>query len=365
MKHDVVGRNPGVGQSPLIESLTQVLEHLSDEAETIDRAGVTREHIAALSAGGFFLATAPSRLGGSGASAVEIRESVELLAAASGSVWFVATQHRAPAEAAAATTNQAVADEWAQPLASGDALGAVSFAHLRRSGLPQVRATAEGDGWRFDGRLDWVTSWGLADVLLLMAETRDGHVVQAMLPAKKTRGLVITGGLPLAAMSGTSTVSAEVKALRVDPERVACVIDKPTWAAEDSQRTANASPAVFGLLRATLSELEEIGQYRGAPEAVSLAHRWAARAREIRSRAYALIDAVAPDERMQDRVLLRAESLHLAQEATAALVVAHGGKAMLSTSSAQRWAREALFYLIQAQTLPLRQNLLALYNRPD
>jgi len=122
---------------------------------------------------------------------------------------------------------------------------------------------------------------------------------------------------------------------------------------------------VFGVLRATLTSLERVGQLRGAPEAVSLAHRWSRRTREIRSRAYALIDGVPPTQRMQDRVLLRAEALHLAQQAASALVAVSGGKAMLLTSPPQRWAREALFYLVQAQTLPLRQNLLALYNRPD
>jgi len=38
---------------------------------------------------------------------------------------------------------------------------------------------------------------------------------------------------------------------------------------------------------------------------------------------------------------------------------------MALDSAAQRWAREALFLLVQAQTLPLRQNLLALYGRFD
>ena len=293
------------------------------------------------------------------------RELNELLAAASGALWFVTTQHRSPAEVAASTTNPAVRDQWAQSLSTGEALGAVSFAHLRRPGFPAVRATQEGDGWRVEGRLDWVTSWGLADVLLLMSETADGEVVQAMIPAKKTKGLVIGAPLPLAAMAGTATVGAELKGLKVTSDQVGAVLSKPKWAALDAQRTANASPAVFGVLRATLSSLEQVGQLRGAPEAVSLAHRWSDRTREIRGRAYALMDGVPPTERMQERVLLRAEALHLAQQATSALVAVSGGKAMLLTSPAQRWAREALFYLVQAQTLPLRQNLLALYNRPD
>jgi len=96
-----------------------------------------------------------------------------------------------------------------------------------------------------------------------------------------------------------------------------------------------------------------------------LAHRWTERARQLRANAYALIDGVDEAEQLPERVFLRAESLHLLQQATAALVTVSGGRSMLLSSPAQRWAREALFLLVQAQTLPLRQDLLALYSRFD
>ena len=101
------------------------------------------------------------------------RELGELLAAASGCA--VVRDHSAPFTSRGGGSRRPIrrcAIEWAQSLSTGEALGAVSFAHLRRLGFPAVRATADGDGWRVEGRLDWVTSWGLADVLLLMSETR-------------------------------------------------------------------------------------------------------------------------------------------------------------------------------------------------
>ena len=365
MLPDIVGPDPRVGASALLDAVVPVLADLRSLAEEIDVTGVKRQHVDALARAGFLAAAAPTSQGGLGASGSVLRELHEQLAAASGSAWFVVTQHRASVEAAGSSPNPAVHERWSRRLAAGTALGAVSFAHLRRPGSPSVRATADGDGWRFSGRLDWITSWGLADALLLMAETDDGYVIQALVDAEETAGLRITGPLALAAMSGTSTVGAELVEFPVDAEGVACVVSKASWLADDTYRTANASPAVFGLLRACLTGLQEIGERRAAPEAVALAHRWADEARQLRAKAYALIDGVAADEQLEERVLLRAESLHLLQRATAALVTVRGGRAMMMDSAAQRWAREALFLLVQAQTLPLRQNLLALYSRFD
>ena len=342
-----------------------MLDDLRRDAESIDVDGVTRAQIDALAEAGFFAAASPKEYGAPSAPPAVVRELIELLAAASGSTWFVVTQHRGVAEVAAGTSNKVLQARWADDLASGAALGAVSFAHLRRPGPPSVRAHPDGAGWRIGGRLDWITSWGLADVLLLMAETDDGRVVEVLVPATAMPGFRVTGPLKLAAMSGTSTVGAELKDFGVDADQVARLGSKAQWQRRDTYRTANASPAVFGLLRACLTALEEMGQQRGAPEAVALAHRWTERARQLRANAYALIDGVDEAEQLPERVFLRAESLHLLQQATAALVTVSGGRSMLLSSPAQRWAREALFLLVQAQTLPLRQDLLALYSRFD
>ncbi len=49
----------------------------------------------------------------------------------------------------------------------------------------------------------------------------------------------------------------------------------------------------------------------------------------------------------------------LGVEITAALVASVGGRAMTAGHPAQRWAREALFHLVFAQTRPARAASLA------
>jgi alkylation response protein AidB-like acyl-CoA dehydrogenase len=297
--------------------MTGCLSQIRSAAAAIDQRGVTREVVDDLAKAGFFAATVESP-------PAVARELNERLAGASGSAWFVAAQHRAPAEAARTTRNDALRERWATDLARGSALGAVSFAHLRRMGPPQVHAARDGTGWRLNGRLDWITSWGLADALLLMGESDDGQVVQALLPAEPSTGLVITGPLALAAMSGTSTVGAMVTDLHVGEAEVAHILPKKEWAVQDAYRTANASPAVFGLLRSCLVSLSHMGKERAVPTSEQLAQEWSEQVRAIRSRAYTLIDEVPVEESIDERVALRAESLYLLHQVTSAGVTVAG-----------------------------------------
>ena len=59
-------------------------------------------------------------------------------------------------------------DRWLEGLRSGSYLGAVAFAHLRRLGPPNPVAERVHGGWSITGKLDWVTSWDIADVMLVM-----------------------------------------------------------------------------------------------------------------------------------------------------------------------------------------------------
>jgi hypothetical protein len=61
-------------------------------------------------------------------------------------------------------TPPALQDRWLEPVACGQALAGVAFAHLRRAGAPNP----------LDGRLDWITSWDIADLVLLCLRCVDG-----------------------------------------------------------------------------------------------------------------------------------------------------------------------------------------------
>jgi hypothetical protein len=65
-----------------------------------------------------------------------------------------------------------------------------------------------------------------------------------------------------------------------------------------------------------------------------------------------------------ERTAVRAELAELTVRATHALIAARAGSALLTGSPEQRWAREAAFHLIQAQTAGVRAAQLASFARP-
>ncbi|MCZ3386614.1 MAG: hypothetical protein LH630_06545, partial [Actinomycetia bacterium] len=295
MVDDVIGADERVSLSPQLTAAVDAVRACAAAAQRLEAEGVSRSDVDRLAGAGVLSAGLVE-----GWTPAQVREVHEQLAGASGALWFVLTQHRSPAEAARSSENGAVRSRWATGLVSGKYLGAVAFAHLRRPGAPTVTATRDGSGWRVDGHLDWVTSWGLADALLLMAETPAGEVVQMLLPASDREGLSITGELPLAAMQGTSTVGAVLDAMFVGDAEVARVLAKDEWQVADAWRTANAPPAVFGLTRAALNALVAAARQRRFASAVGLAEQWHSRFGQLRARAYALVDEVPPGEAVEE-----------------------------------------------------------------
>ena len=277
------------------------------------------------------------------------REVTELLAGADGSTWFVVTQHGLPLQQAAEARHHRLPG-----LLEGSTPSGVAFAQLRRPGPPAVRATRVDGGWRFDGAVDWTTGWGLVDLVLLGGATDDGRLVFALLPAVAQPGLT-TSPLELAAMQGTRTVALRLDGLRADDDDVTLVVDRQAWLETDRLRTANTGPQTFGLLRETVQRLGVTADRRADATAGRLARALAARTEDLRDRAYALLDDVAPAERVDERLALRAQALSLAVTATSALVAATGGSATSRSAAPQRLAREAQFHLVQAQTGPVRE----------
>jgi len=64
-----------------------------------------------------------------------------------------------------------VRDRLLGPLARGELMSGVTYAHLRAYPRIPVRVTRERGGRRFDGTVPWYTGWGLNDVMLLAGVT--------------------------------------------------------------------------------------------------------------------------------------------------------------------------------------------------
>ena len=283
--------------------------------------------------------------------------------------WFVVTQHQMPQAVARGTlglerwTPGAAADRHHSGLASGRTRAGIAVAHLRRPGPPAVRADPDGAGWRFSGSSDWCTGWGLIDVVMIAGTAPDDRVVLALVPAREAEGLRAGAPLRLSVMGGTRTVPLTMDDVAIGSDDVLAVVDGPVWRAADDARTANAMPAAVGLLRRVLVALAASGDERGSPEAVHTALHLGSHAAALRARAYELLLGTPAGERTAERTALRGELAALAVRAAHALIAARSGSALLADRPEQRWAREAAFHLVQAQTATVRAAQLSALTR--
>ncbi|MFP5022806.1 acyl-CoA dehydrogenase family protein [Pseudonocardia phyllosphaerae] len=360
-----------VAEHPAVAAAHDVAERVlaPRAAESDDPAvGVRRDALQDVAKAGLLSVTVPARDGGYGADARTDAETVEILAGACGATWFVGTQHRNSQALAlggsAALPDGAVrtgpaAETYRTALATASQRGGIAIAHLRRPGPPAVTAEPDGDGWRLRGHSDWCTGWGLTDLVMIGAVAPGERYLFVLVPAGERSGLVAGAPLPLAVMGGTRTVAIDLDGLAVGPEAVLADVDIAPYRALDAARTADVKPAALGLLRRVLTELERLGHDRDRPDAVELALALAHEAAPRRTDAYALLTEVPVTERTQERVALRGELAALTVRAAQGLVAARSGSAMLSSSPEQRWAREAMFYLVQGQTPPVRAAQLA------
>lgn len=329
-------------------------------AEDVDRTVVPRSHLDAWGAAGLLGLSGPPAFGGAGAPAAVVREVTEVLAGACGATWFVATQHAMPLATVAASKNEGLQSRLLRGLCTGEVLSGVAIAQLRRPGPPAVTATRTEGGWRVDGHVGWMTSWGICDVFLLGAVSPEGEIVLAMVPAREGAGLTASAPMQLAAMQATVTVTLDLDGYHVSEADVAAVVPAAEWLAVDAAKTANPSPHTFGLQREAVRRLSETASRRHDGTAAALAQQLGREGERLRRVAYTLLDDVPMMEQVPDRLAVRAASLELVVRTTTALVAATGGAAMAVAAAPQRLMREAVFQLVQAQTGPVREATLQL-----
>ncbi|MEU0211889.1 acyl-CoA dehydrogenase family protein [Streptomyces canus] len=320
---------------------------LAPQAARVDQEGVPASHLDAIRRSGLLGVSAPKEYGGAGAPDAVAREIQEILAGACCSTWFVQTQHHSPVRLLAQSTLP-VRERLLGPLATGELLAGIAFAHVRAFPRVPVRATAERGGWRFDGTVPWFTGWGLNDVMLLAGVSEADEVVFAFTEAREQPGLRASEPVRLAALTAARTVSLELDGLWLPDDAVVLHTPHAEFALLDRPRNTNASPAVFGVAYAALRVLEDAGES-------ATAGVLRGRLDEVRGEVYALADHPVPYERVAERLALKTRSYDLMRAATTAAVVAGGGRAMGLDSTAQRLFREGMFLLVQGQTTEVRR----------
>jgi hypothetical protein len=166
------------------------------------------------------------------------------------------------------------------------------------------------------------------------------------LPGSPERG-VNAVALDLAVFGATATVALRFDGCIVPDEQVIAVHDADAWRRADRRSASLGQPAVLGVAGRACSLLAEVGDGDATSAAATLAAELAERWRIDDRLAAALTTG---DDAVAEASLHRAGCLDLARRSTTALLAAVGGSGVERSHPAQRLAREADFYVIQAQT---------------
>ncbi len=345
----------GVEHDPRVVAARRLGEELlAPAAAEVDAGSVPRSHLDALGEAGLLALFDPA----APAPAPVTRRVQEVLAGADPATWFVQVQHHSPVRMVAAASTP-VRERLLPELLTGRRVAGVAFAHLRRWPQRPVRAQRVPGGWRLDGTAPWYTGWGLNDVMALGGSTEGGQVVFAAVAARAQPGLRASPPLRLAALQATSTVRLELAGLAVADDDVLLVQRVADWLDIDRNGAANVVPAVFGVAERALGALRLASAARGSAAGTAAADALDARLAGVRQRAAALLDDVPAGEQHAERLAARASAQQLMLDATAAYVAVGAGASMTADAEAQRLARAALFLLVQGQTPPARDALLA------
>ncbi len=208
----------------------------------------------------------------------------------------------------------------------------------RQHQAPALSAEPRGDGYVLEGVIPWVTGAARADALLVGATLADGLQVLMLLPRERA-GVEVEAPMELCALRGSQTTQVRCRGVRIEPADVlAGPAPRVLGAAAGGVET---SCLALGLAGAAVDHLHQEASAR--PYLSPVAERFESARQGLRRRMYALAGGPVDPSDAND---LRVQANALALQATQATLTAAKGAGFVRPHPAQRWARQALFFLV-------------------
>ncbi len=220
---------------------------LAEQAAAVDAGTLSvRGNLERLAADGLTGITVPRAYGGLGAGDDVPLRVLEGLAYGDGTTPFVIAQHYGAASIIAASPNEALRQSMLPGMTTGETLCGFGISQVRRAGKPALAATAlrDGEGYRFDGVIPWMTGYDLFDRVIIAGTLPDGRSLLALFPFQESERLRIDGVMDLVAMNGARTVSATVDGLVARPSNIVHI--EP--ASRRARRATTSRPWLSGVM---------------------------------------------------------------------------------------------------------------------
>lgn len=301
--------------------------------------------------------TIPAEFGGAACPRPLLVQRYARLAGSSLTAMFILSQHDAAIRRFLAAEGSPVAEQWLCAIARGDALATVGISHLttsRRLGAQAIRVVPAGlgsDRYRLDGTMPWVTGATKADVVVTGGVLDNDQQLLVAL-AMDRPGVMVCPPFSLAALQASCTSEIRLEGVELKAADVLAGPSDQVLAHSGAVGTGGLETSVLaaGQARAALTALLELAPSRGelAEPLEAMCDDWQAVWAQIMAQARGEVDALEPA-----RIRGRANGLVI--RATQAYLTAKKGTGFLRTEPAQRWARQALFFLVWSCPAPVAQ----------
>lgn len=285
----------------------------------------------------------PQAFGGEGLTAVEILKRTEEIAASCLTTAFILSQREAGVRQLLKGPERLKA-RFLPALANGELFLTVGLSQLstsRQHLSPSMRATRTETGeYRLDGEIPWVTGADQAEIIIVGATLDDLSQILVVLKTQDA-GVSVDKPMPLSALMGSRTSLVHCDAVEVDAEMV---LAGPTEnvLGKVGGGGLETSCLAIGLAGSAIHFIQQ--EARKRPDLSNIATRLDSHQQELRERLHQLAVMQTPDS--NEVLLLRTESSkHALRSTQAALMIAKGG-GFVAPHPAQRWARQALFFLV-------------------
>lgn len=297
----------------------------------------------------------PEQYGGAGWSATELLVGYEQLASACLTTAFILSQREAAVRRLLATSNTALASQMLPGLARGEVFATVGLSQLttsRQHQAPALHAATDAAGFRLDGLIPWVTSADRADLVIIGATLEDGRQVLLGLPPRQP-GVSLEPPLDLMAVAGSRTCQIRCQGVTLPSSAlIAGPAEKVMSGKAGGVGGLETSCIALGHASAAVDYLGQEAQQR--PDLATVVQRFDRARAGLHVRLHALaVGAPSPEE----VVALRVDCTRLALQASQVAMTVAKGAGFVKPHPAQRWARQALFFLVWSCPRPAAEGL--------
>jgi len=342
------------------EALTTLAAH-ANQADT--EATWPADSWAALRRCGTLAWCIPASYGGEGRTGVELLTGYEQLAGACLTTCFILSQREAACRRLLDCGNAALCREFLPLLAAGERFATVGLSQLttsRQHVKPTFTAQVAQDGYLLDGTIPWVTGAAHADFFVIGAVLEDDRQILAILP-RDLPGVSVGPSLDLMALQGSLTAEVRCSGVQLDKKwLLAGPAERIMASAKGGTGGLETSCLALGLSGAAITYLKKESAARA--ELQSVAERLEQTLRGLRQEMHQLAEQGASPEAA---ATLRGNANALVLRATQSALTASKGTGFLRNHPAQRWARQAMFFLVWSCPRPAAEATLAYLNPPE